>query len=234
MKTRIHENPFEQQLTLLTLESRAGEAALQDVSGKLPSQIEGIRGTKRKRIEWPLSIKETEETISFVHRYVAMFHAAMDVDTNQKVSRIDKITRLSKTRDILDWLCKDDPSPKMKLNGFLDSRSSENSGQWLLENERFKTWKSRTGNILWLRGDGGVGKTILASRIIQHLFDSYTNSDVGIAFIYFDYTSTDKTVFAVDPVYFGPSVYCETSKATEFCRNLVRKMARGWVPRRIG
>jgi Cdc6-like AAA superfamily ATPase len=63
----------------------------------------------------------------------------------------------------------------MKILGWLSSvahnekqtdtlrRRHENTGMWFLELAEFQNWlKNETKNILWCKGDPGVGKTILA------------------------------------------------------------------------
>ncbi len=93
------------------------------------------------------------------------------------------------THGILDSLCSWDPHPKSRLANFLSRRSSKNAGNWLIQYEELTAWKSNPGRVLWLYGDGGVGKTILLSIILKHLFKNYSTSDIGIAFLYFDYKS---------------------------------------------
>jgi len=64
---------------------------------------------------------------------------------------------------------------RMKILGWLSSvahnekqtdtlrRRHGNTGMWFLELAEFQDWlKNDTNNILWCKGDPGVGKTILA------------------------------------------------------------------------
>jgi Cdc6-like AAA superfamily ATPase len=64
---------------------------------------------------------------------------------------------------------------RMKILGWLSSvahhekhtdtlrRRHENTGMWFLELAEFQDWlKNDTKNVLWCKGDPGVGKTILA------------------------------------------------------------------------
>ena len=69
----------------------------------------------------------------------------------------------------------------------------ENAGRWLLKHEELEAWHSDPGRVLWLYGDGGVGKTILVSIVLEQLLTKYPSPDIGIAFLYFNYTSLDST-----------------------------------------
>lgn len=64
---------------------------------------------------------------------------------------------------------------RMKILGWLSSvayhekytdtlrRRHENTGKWFLELAEFQDWlKNESKNVLWCKGDPGVGKTILA------------------------------------------------------------------------
>ncbi|TLD14961.1 hypothetical protein PspLS_10833 [Pyricularia sp. CBS 133598] len=49
----------------------------------------------------------------------------------------------------------------------------EGSGQWLLGNKSFQSWRSEsTSSVLWLHGIPGSGKTKLASLVVDELTDS--------------------------------------------------------------
>ena len=180
--------------TLLSLESKAAEAALQLVFEKLRSHLEGGRITKAaKRLKWPFSGEnETEEIINFVHRYFTLFQAAIHVDTNEGVSYLVERSKSNRTRDILDWVCSWGPDPRSKLTDFLERRKSKNAGRWLLNDPQFKIWETDPRGVLWLYGDGGVGKTILTSIVLdEYLARFKSDPKISIVFVYFDYTSSD-------------------------------------------
>ncbi|KAF5333762.1 hypothetical protein D9758_016589 [Tetrapyrgos nigripes] len=56
----------------------------------------------------------------------------------------------------------------------------ENTGTWLLEDRSFQNWKNN-GNLLWLQGKAGSGKTFLCTNIINNLRKTNT-----VVFYYFD------------------------------------------------
>jgi hypothetical protein len=59
----------------------------------------------------------------------------------------------------------DDKSRIQATNGGL----LKDSYRWILDNEEFKQWQNGQGNLLWIRGDPGKGKTMLMCGIIDEL-----------------------------------------------------------------
>lgn len=67
-------------------------------------------------------------------------------------------------------------------------RRQKGTGQWLLDSNEFQDWLSTSGQTLFCPGIPGTGKTILTSMVIDHLLTRfYSNSDIGIAYIYCNY-----------------------------------------------
>jgi Cdc6-like AAA superfamily ATPase len=70
-------------------------------------------------------------------------------------------------------------------------RAQKGSGQWILEDDRFKFWRTENNKLCWCKGEPGVGKTFLSAIIINHLSLSTKGKNVGIACIYVDYREHD-------------------------------------------
>ncbi|KAJ6548632.1 hypothetical protein B0H19DRAFT_1299486, partial [Mycena capillaripes] len=90
--------------------------------------------------------------------------------------------------EIIRWL-----SP---INFFLrhtdisQARQPETGG-WLLMNPKFQEWRSCSGSTLWCRGHSGVGKTVLASLVVDHLGEKFKNKNIGVACIYLNHKEAD-------------------------------------------
>ena len=67
------------------------------------------------------------------------------------------------------------------------SRRQEGSGKWLLESKTFERWLKTEGGVLLCPGNPGAGKTVLASIVIDHLWNKVRTDDIGVAYIYCDY-----------------------------------------------
>ncbi|KAJ7695238.1 hypothetical protein B0H14DRAFT_2485904 [Mycena olivaceomarginata] len=93
----------------------------------------------------------------------------------------------TKRRTIIEWL-----SP---LNFFLRQQDisktrQQGTGEWLLDDPKFKGWKSNPGQVLWCPGIPGAGKSVLASLVVEHLTDQSKNKNIGVACIYFNHKET--------------------------------------------
>ncbi|KAJ7094773.1 hypothetical protein C8R44DRAFT_544813, partial [Mycena epipterygia] len=85
------------------------------------------------------------------------------------------------------------------LNFFLRQADIFNSrqpgtGQWLLNHNLFKKWKSRTNtNKIWFRGMPGAGKTVLVDRsiIVDNLRTQLETDNIGVAVIYLNHKESD-------------------------------------------
>jgi len=87
-----------------------------------------------------------------------------------------------KRRRIKSWLCPLESWQKQE-NVYADHH--EGTGQWFLESEEFKQWLEGTPEVLWCHGDPGSGKTVLASIVVNHLRQKFSeNHGVGVAAIY--------------------------------------------------
>ncbi|KAF7365839.1 ANK-REP-REGION domain-containing protein [Mycena venus] len=89
---------------------------------------------------------------------------------------------------IIDWL-----SP---INFFLRHADisrvrQEDTGGWLLVDPVFKRWESGSGRTLWCRGIPGAGKTVLASKVVDHLASGSETKNVGVACLYLNHKEAD-------------------------------------------
>ncbi|KAJ7600180.1 ankyrin repeat-containing domain protein [Mycena floridula] len=66
-------------------------------------------------------------------------------------------------------------------------RHAVGTGTWLLQDSRFLDWLQGTMRLLWCPGNPGVGKTILASVIIDHLQRLVVTPEDVIIYIYCQY-----------------------------------------------
>jgi ankyrin repeat protein len=94
---------------------------------------------------------------------------------------------------VIDWL-----SP---LQGVFERRQQEHynlkgrqdrSGQNLLLNPAFQEWLAQPGKFLWCVGTPGIGKTVTASFVINHLQHITNQKAIGIAYVYCSYKETER------------------------------------------
>ncbi|KAF7365653.1 Ankyrin repeat-containing domain protein [Mycena venus] len=121
-------------------------------------------------------------------------HGARIIDRAQNViihnhSDANQILDTALEAKLEKWL--DAPDPKEKQSRFcgLENRSP---CTWLFDDTRFILWRNNSGELLWIEGASGTGKTIVSSMIIEQLFKdqaSHNNIDsTAVAYFYFDFT----------------------------------------------
>ncbi|KAI9776091.1 MAG: hypothetical protein M1839_000604 [Geoglossum umbratile] len=105
-------------------------------------------------------------------------------DIHRQVNTIVRWQEDQETQRIVDWL-----SP---LNSWLKQADISNqrqtgTGKWLLDDPIFLEWVKGDVESIWCRGMPGVGKTVLASAVIEFLEKDLPIPDIGLAFIYCNY-----------------------------------------------
>jgi hypothetical protein len=84
--------------------------------------------------------------------------------------------------DILQWL---NPVEYQSFHDDLVTKRQPGTGQWLIDSKEFQSWMAATKQTLLCYGIPGAGKTYLASSIIEHLYETYSEvSTIGIAYVY--------------------------------------------------
>ncbi|RSL53727.1 hypothetical protein CEP54_010251 [Fusarium duplospermum] len=117
-------------------------------------------------------------------------------DRNQKQQDKDRNRWMVSISEALDYDLKWSESSHARLRDPDRSRHKvmiPQTGEWLIEDSRFKSWATGSGaspSILGLVGGSGTGKTLLASKVIKHLRKTKTLGDsdsrVVVAFKYVD------------------------------------------------
>lgn len=65
-------------------------------------------------------------------------------------------------------------------------------GKHLIETTAFQKWTSEVGQILWCVGAPGIGKSVTASYIVNHLQHVTDQGSIGIASVYCSYKDTER------------------------------------------
>ncbi|KAJ5618698.1 hypothetical protein N7528_006809 [Penicillium herquei] len=91
--------------------------------------------------------------------------AAVD-DMVAKLQEINMRTRTQEELEILEWLSN---TPYSKIQNQTQQHRSMDTGQWFLEREEYTSWKATPGQILWLNGVVGCGKSVLCYQETQNI-----------------------------------------------------------------
>lgn len=107
---------------------------------------------------------------------------ATNTDTNRKLTAEYDAAR---KQNILEWLSNNEPYNQHQniLQG-----KWEGTGKWILQTPEFLQWSDtdRTPKTLFCTGTPGVGKTTMASLVVENLLQT-SLPDWPVAFVYFNY-----------------------------------------------
>ncbi|KAI9839251.1 MAG: hypothetical protein M1819_003245 [Sarea resinae] len=143
-----------------------------------------------KKLRWePNDIRDLRSRITSNVNLLNAFNGSL----NNKLSLAAKqgVDRLNRTEDdqhcrtIVDWLSPLDFSGQQ--TDFVNRRE-RGTGQWFLESPEFKALRDGAEGTLFCPGIPGAGKTIVASLVIDELWNHLQgHEDYGLAYIYCGY-----------------------------------------------
>ncbi|OQD71694.1 hypothetical protein PENPOL_c001G06226 [Penicillium polonicum] len=142
-----------------------------------------------KRLKWePSDIQELRLRIGTNITLLTAFNGQiMRRGVEKLVQHQDEEAR----QTVLDWIS---PSNHATQQSDYIGRREEGTGQWFLDSAEFKNWISGSKQTLFCPGIPGAGKTILASIVIDELYDRCGNrgEDVAIAYLYCNFKRHDE------------------------------------------
>lgn len=177
------------------LEGLGGEngtlARIEKCLRELEVRLVGAAGPMsfRRKLQWPLDTKKVREILDRITAEVPLVQLALDGDNHAKTEQILDAVQKTRAReereDILNWLRCTDPTVKHVASRKLHQPGSNT---WALNAAAFTEWKTTPGQVLWLHGIPGAGKTIICSTIIDHV-EEICKAQPGarLAYYYFDF-----------------------------------------------
>ncbi|KAJ5977574.1 hypothetical protein N7501_000916 [Penicillium viridicatum] len=142
-----------------------------------------------KRLKWePSDVQELRLRIGTNIALLTAFNGQiMRRGVEKLVQHQDEEAR----QKVLDWIS---PSNHATQQSDYIGRREEGTGQWFLDSAEFKNWISDSKQTLFCPGIPGAGKTILASIVIDELYDRCGNrgEDVAIAYLYCNFKRHDE------------------------------------------
>ena len=204
--------------TVKSLATSQGPIAQYDSALKrLEAKLKPVAGWKKagKALRWPFEKTEVAEILGSIERHKALFGLALgndhirlsmaiqaDVDDIKRdVSHlrlgIDELGTSSHDQRmaiIYAWL---DPLAgdfeKKQADVFNLKGRQDGVCKWLLKTKEYVEWISGTRTHLWCSGAPGIGKTVISSYVIDHLYQDFANDrDVAVTFLYCNYKDSDR------------------------------------------
>jgi len=86
------------------------------------------------------------------------------------------------------WLSAPDPSSNHKD---ACQKRQATTGEWFINGDEFRQWKSGLNSFIWLHGIPGSGKSVLCSTIIEEVsHHCWSDPSSVLAYFYFDFSDT--------------------------------------------
>ncbi|KAJ5362407.1 hypothetical protein N7541_003251 [Penicillium brevicompactum] len=107
-------------------------------------------------------------------------------DENIKISKnIESKVQTLEEENILAWVSNATYSDRQRE---LQAKRLHDTGVWILDSPEYNDWKYTAGDILWLPGISGCGKSVLCSTVIQDLEDvCRVDPSRSLAYWYFQF-----------------------------------------------
>ncbi|KAL8794136.1 MAG: hypothetical protein Q9195_003321 [Heterodermia aff. obscurata] len=204
--------------TVKSLGTPQGPIAQYDSALKrLEAKLKPVVGWKKagKALRWPFEKAEVTEILRSIERQKALFalalgndHIRLSIAIQADVAGIkDDVSLIRSGIDKLDTNSQDQRMAAIyawldPLSGDFEKKQADvfnlkgrQDGvcKWLLMTKEFIEWISGTGTHLWCSGAPGMGKTVISSFVIDHLYQHFGNDkDVAVIFLYCNYKDSDR------------------------------------------
>ena len=204
--------------TVKSLGTPQGPIAQYDSALKrLQAKLKPVVGWKKagKALRWPFEKTEVAEILGSIERQKALFalalgndHIRLSIATQADVADIKRDVSLlrlgidelgtsphdERMAIVYAWL---DPLSgdfeKKQADVFNLKGRQDGVCKWLLKTKEYVEWISGTRNHLWCSGAPGIGKTVISSFVIDHLYQEFANDrDAAVIFLYCNYKDSDR------------------------------------------
>ncbi|KAL3454105.1 ankyrin repeat-containing domain protein [Aspergillus insuetus] len=145
---------------------------------------------RRSRFLQPFHEKEWRAHIDMLHKFRSLFAdflaSCILVTGNATYTKVSLMNQEQERSILLTWL---PPS-----NGTVRQRPAPcpGTGNTFLTQDAVQEWVTRSSDFLWCYGPPGVGKSCLASLVIDHLFRDRVPSDCPVVSFFGDFSSQNQ------------------------------------------
>ncbi|KAI1754892.1 hypothetical protein F4782DRAFT_464491 [Xylaria castorea] len=131
-----------------------------------------------KRVQFePDDIRDIRSRMTLSVTYCNAFRDELRKDQEEK-------------RDILAWLS---PTNYSAQQSDIIRRRQAGTGQWLIDSPEYRHWVATKKEALFCPGIPGAGKTILASIVVDNLFDlQRADRSIGVCYVFLNFRQSDE------------------------------------------
>ncbi|KAG1719034.1 hypothetical protein EDB19DRAFT_1919458 [Suillus lakei] len=173
------------------------------LQGELKNLLPNEKG-KISKLMWPFKERRAAaiaERLKGFYRDITTVLAIDSRNTLKEVSReVQQLKKLQEARKnykerqkLLEWM-----NPVPCTDKHEDSRRQRNreTGRWIFHADQYTAWSKSDSAFLWLNGQPGSGKTILASAVIDEIQGSGEAEPQTLAYFYCNFQDDQTTIAA--------------------------------------
>ncbi|KAG0699158.1 hypothetical protein DFH29DRAFT_61721 [Suillus ampliporus] len=179
----------------------------------LPNEQENRKMGMIDKLKWPFEEKEVAVIVDKLKEHHRDITAILEIDAwiilkevEQSVKEVDRgvqeLTRVSDTQreariiawerqKLLEWM---NPVPCTAKHDASRRQRNAETGRWIFQADEYVAWNTSDCGFLWLNGQPGSGKTILASAVIDEMQGGGQAGSQTLAYFYCDFRDEDTTV----------------------------------------
>ncbi|KAG1732163.1 hypothetical protein EDB19DRAFT_1300261 [Suillus lakei] len=185
-----------------------------ELKNLLPNDLASGKMSKITRLTWPFKEKEAGVIADRLKHYYVDITTILAIDSwntikeidqgvrkvDQRVQGLEKDSSAQKAREkaeerekFLLWM-----NPVYCTDKHEASRRQRNpeSGRWIFHNDEYVIWNKSDSAFLWLNGQPGHGKTILASSVIDEIQGRGEAEPQTLAYFYCNFRDDRTTIAA--------------------------------------
>ncbi|KAI9662456.1 MAG: hypothetical protein M1821_008623 [Bathelium mastoideum] len=152
-------------------------------------------------LQWPLKEKEVQKSLDRFREFTESLSLSLQAETLSTVRDVQhdaaRTKRMMEERHIADiadrtrgWLRESSPWPNQATASALHEPGTS---LWLFRRPEYQRFKNANGDVIWLNGILGSGKTVLCSSIIEDIQSLISSDSTAVlAYFYFDFNDASK------------------------------------------
>ncbi|KAL3490044.1 ankyrin repeat-containing domain protein [Aspergillus germanicus] len=145
---------------------------------------------RRSRFLQPFHEKEWRVHIDMLHKFRSLFAdflaSCILVTGNATYKKVSLLNQEQERSILLTWLPPSNAAVRQR------PAPCPGTGNAFLKQHAVQQWVNRSSELLWCYGPPGVGKSCLASLVIDHLFKNRSPSDCPVVPFFCDFSSQDQ------------------------------------------
>ncbi|KAG2040633.1 hypothetical protein BDR03DRAFT_96214 [Suillus americanus] len=206
-KDKILPGDLRRAFSLLIAENGPVAKLDSEMKNLLPNNLTKGKLSEQSRSTWPFKEEETGAIADRLRQYyvdITVILATDSWNTMVKASsqgvqelRVDSTTqevreKAEERQKFLQWM---DPMYCTETQATCHGQRSPGTGCWIFHADEYKTWNTSDHAFLWLNGQPGHGKTILASSVIDEIQESSEAEPQTLGYVYCNFRD-DRTTSA--------------------------------------